>query len=378
MKILIITSEFPPNVGGIGNHGYNVALNLARKGHQVTVIADSLVQPKTVLKDFEDLQPFEIEWIPRYKFPIWTYIKRILLAWRFAKYHEVILCSGKFSLWTGGFIHFLKRKKSIFAVVHGSELDLKNKWLKKLTDWSLSKMKEIISVSNYTAQYLPKHILENIPISIVPNGITCDEFSEALKEEKKKLLGNPSIITLGNVSQRKGQMNVINALPLLLKKFPQIHYHIVGKPSEKLKMETKAKQLGVQEHITFHGMVSRNELMELLHGSDIKAMLSNHTESGDFEGFGIAVLEANIFGVPAIGSKNSGIADAIDQAKTGFLIEPHDAEALEIAIQNIMDHYPTLSDASKIWANNHDWSILIQQYESVAERTASKDKESMQ
>ena len=374
MKILILSSEFPPNVGGIGNHGYNVALNLSKNGHDVLVIADSLTQTKENLKNFEQQQPFKIQWIPRSSFVLLTYIYRIFKAIQHQKNYDVVLCSGKFSLWTGALLHLIKGRNALFAVVHGSELDLKNKWLKKLTTWSLSKMAEIISVSRYTAQFIPQNIQDQKPITIIPNGITSDEFQFELQQPPKKLLGNPSIITLGNVSQRKGQMNVIEALPVLLNHFPSIHYHIVGKPSERIRMEKKAQELGVASHVTFHGMVSREELMEKLHGSDIKAMLSDHTPSGSFEGFGIAVLEANIFGVPAIGSSNSGIADAIDQGKTGFLIDQKNSSELAEAIEKIMSHYSEFSTSARDWAKKHDWSTLIQSYEAIAMRTASKDK----
>jgi glycosyltransferase involved in cell wall biosynthesis len=374
MKILILSSEFPPNVGGIGNHGYNVALNLSKNGHEILVIADSLTQPKENLRKFEQLQPFQIQWIHRSPFVVLTYLHRIFKAVQHQKNYDVVLCSGKFSLWTGALLHLIKGRKALFAVVHGSELDLKNKWLKKLTTWSLSKMAEIISVSRYTAQFIPQNIQNQKPITIVPNGITSDEFQFELQQPQKKLMGNPSIITLGNVSQRKGQMNVIQALPMLLQRFPSIHYHIVGKPSERSSMEKKAQELGVASHLTFHGMVSREELMEKLHGSDIKAMLSDHTPSGSFEGFGIAVLEANIFGVPAIGSSNSGIADAIDQGKTGFLIDQKNSSELAKAIEEIMTHYSEFSTSARDWAKKHDWSTLIQSYEAIALRTASMDK----
>lgn len=372
MKILFLSSEFPPNVGGIGNHGYNVALNLARLGHDVTVIADSLHQSKEILSQFAAEQPFKIIWIPRNKFVVFTYLNRIFQAINVAHAHQVIFCSGKFSLWTGGILSLFHQRNKLVAVVHGSELDLKQPLLKKLTTWSIGKMKEIISVSRYTASYLPKQVESKIPITIIPNGITLTEFAPYISQNKISLKGEPSIITLGNVSQRKGQLNIIQALPHLISLFPKIHYHIVGKPSEKEHFEQIAQQLNVSSFITFHGMVDRNQLMHLLNGAQVKAMLSNHTPTGDFEGFGIAILEANIFGVPAIGSKDSGIADAILDGETGFLVNQKDPESIGTAIQKIISNYPSFSEASYQWAQKHDWAIIIHQYEAIALRTVSK------
>ena len=49
---------------------------------------------------------------------------------------------------------------------------------------------------------------------------------------KIKDMAAPQLITVGNLTQRKGQHNMINALPELLKKYPDLHYHCVGIPTE--------------------------------------------------------------------------------------------------------------------------------------------------
>ena len=40
-SILIFSSEFPPNPGGIGNHSYNLAVNLSENNYELTVLSDS-------------------------------------------------------------------------------------------------------------------------------------------------------------------------------------------------------------------------------------------------------------------------------------------------------------------------------------------------
>ena len=64
--------------------------------------------------------------------------------------------------------------------------------------------------------------------------------------------------------------------------------------------------------------------------------LSDQTEDGDFEGFGIAVIEANLLGIPAIGSKDSGISDAIVDNHTGFLVNQKDNDQIMGSIQIIL------------------------------------------
>ena len=91
-------------------------------------------------------------------------------------------------------------------------------------------------------------------------------------------------------------------------------------------------------------------------------MLSENLPNGDIEGFGIAILEANYFGLPAIGSKGCGIDNAINSMETGILIDNHNPIDCRKAIVQIMNDYQNFSYASKNWANAHDWDKTIKEY----------------
>lgn len=363
-KILLITSEFPPNVGGIGNHAFSLATALSQEGFQVTVQADIINVSNSDLKDFSFKQPFIINWIVRKKNVVATYLQRILNAYKTSYKVEVIICSGKFSLWLGAFIRFFHSNKKLIAVVHGSELDMKSTVGKWITSKSLCKFNHIISVSTYTQGYLPNNLPKAIGRYVIPNGIYVSEF---LKSNSKLLIGEPALITIGSVTERKGQLNVINALPAILSKFPKATYHIVGKPVIKEVLQQRMVELKVKEQVHFYGAVSRHELISLLGGGKIKMMLSSHTSRGDFEGFGIAVLEANALGIPAIGSKNSGIVDAIDNFKTGILVDPRNEVEIVNAIEKILSDYEFYSTNAIEWAKKHDWTRIIKQYKEVLE-----------
>jgi phosphatidylinositol alpha-1,6-mannosyltransferase len=97
-------------------------------------------------------------------------------------------------------------------------------------------------------------------------------------------------------------------------------------------------------------------------------MLSNNTSYGDVEGFGIAVLEANALGKPAIGSNNNGIKDAIDDYKTGRLVDAKNAVDITDALQDIVSNYANYSTHAKQWALQHDWKTLIKKYVDVIEQ----------
>ena len=356
-NILLFTSEFPPLPGGIGNHAYNLARNLDLKGYKVTVIADQRSASREE-EQFDNQLSFEVRRIKLLKLRFLMYFKRIFIFFRLVSKHDLFISSGKFPLWIGAFSKYFFRKRTI-AIIHGSEVNFTNEKLKKSIDFSLKKYDEIIAVSNYTKSLIQHLQLDNI--TVIPNGFDSSSW-QLIDEQSKALKGSPSLLTVGNVTERKGQLNVIKHLPRLKQDFPDVHYHCVGFPTQKDEFLDVAKTLNVESNITFYGSVNHKELQEFYQSVDIFVMLSNRTKTGDVEGFGIAVIEANYFGLPAIGSKGCGIEDAIDDYNSGILIEGKEEEQFALAVKKINEDYSVYNEKSRQWALKHTWEKVIEDY----------------
>src|SRR5690606_14107413 len=357
-KIIILTSEFPPQPGGIGNHAYNLAKGLQGNGFQVKLICDTRSESGEEESAFDKNLTFEVVRIPRGKIIFFSYLKRIETAFSLVAKNEIVLCSGKFSLWLGAFLSFFFQRKFI-AIIHGGEVRLPNIFLRKLTDFSLKRFDKIIAVSNYSKSLVSSLNLKDI--AVVPNGFEIQiPKIPGVKNEPV-----PILITVGNVTQRKGQHNVINALPFLLKKYPDLKYHIVGIPTEKEKLEKLAFDLKVEKSVVFFGKVSEQEKIELLQQADVFVMLSENTQAGDVEGFGIAILEANAFGIPAIGALGCGIEDAIKNGTSGKLINNKDPKQFAEALGEILNNYETYSEQSRTWSRGFTWEQIIKLYLNV-------------
>ena len=120
----------------------------------------------------------------------------------------------------------------------------------------------------------------NKEVVVIPNGIQLENWgTENLPEIIVK--GNPVLTTVGRVSSRKGQLQVIQQIPELLKQFPELQYHCVGIPTEAAVFLEKAKSLGVAKHITFHGSVTDAILKQTLLQTDVFVMLSTESKTGD-------------------------------------------------------------------------------------------------
>ena len=120
--------------------------------------------------------------------------------------------------------------------------------------------------------------------------------------------------------------------------------------------------MNLQSHVQFHGMVSDDELFQLLCSSDIFCMLSETDKHGDVEGFGIAIIEANSLGLPAIGSNQTGIVDAIKNEYSGLLVSAQKPEEVSQAILTILDNQATFKKNAKLWSQSFKWSEVVKQY----------------
>ena len=248
--------------------------------------------------------------------------------------------------------------KKYIAIIHGSELMLPNSYQRKFSYASLKNFNRIIAVSNYTKNLISDLNLNTI--EVIPNGfsVSNDENKHQIQHQLEHL----NLITVGNVSQRKGQQNVVKAIPILLKTYPNLKYRIVGIPTEKDNIENLAKELEVEENIEFYGKVSEEKRNQLLASSSIFMMLSEKTGNGAVEGFGIAVLEANAFGIPAIGSKGCGIEDAINHKETGCLVDETDINSVLEAINEINHSYLDYSKNAIQWSKKFSWKKIVIQY----------------
>lgn len=359
VSILFLCSEFPPGPGGIGNHGFNLSKSFISKGYKLSVLTNLENSTKKDAFNFAKKNNLKVYYIERKRIvPI--QIRRLMFGLKLFNSHDIVLCSGMFSIWMGAILNIFYRKKLI-AIAHGSEITDNHNIRKKITKWALKKFNSVISVSNYTQdQITPKY--SNINYTVIPNGIISDFLKNYFVNKPEKWQGNPSLLTVGNVTRRKGQHNLIKALPQIIKHFPEVHYHIVGLPTLENEFKNLAESLDVLKYITFHGKVPENILYESYQSCDIFVMLSEKQPDGDVEGFGIAILEANYYGMPAIGATGCGIEDAIQQNLNGVKVNSSNSNEIVSAISQILNNKNEYKNESMKWAHIHDWNDIIMQY----------------
>ncbi|MEP7146412.1 MAG: glycosyltransferase family 4 protein [bacterium] len=366
-KILIISSEFPPGPGGIGNHAYNLAKFLKINSTEVKVLSVSDFAESKEENEFDAKQNFEIERFSRYNSRLKTYLKRIQIILSEVKNsYTHIIFSGRFPLMTSILLKKYNEKIKFISIVHGGDINTNNQPEQYFINKALSRADFIIPVSNYSKSKI-KIKLSREKVEVIPNGFDVNENLNFDIKEKVLSNGYLNLVSVGTVWPRKGHHNVFNALPVIISDRPHTKYNIIGRLADLSRVQRNFDDIKFKDHLKVYGEVPDIKKFEILEQSHIFILLSESQSSGDFEGFGIAVIEANYFGLPAIGSKQSGLEDSIKDGVSGILVDPKNKEEIRKAINTIAENYSVFSSAAKQWADQHHWSRIIQRYIKVLE-----------
>jgi phosphatidyl-myo-inositol dimannoside synthase len=343
MHALILTSEFPPGPGGLGTHAWQLARHLCKLGWEITVVASQDYSSADEINKFNEAQPFPVISIEQSSVPAARFVKRwrLISSWLNKNKPDAIIASGSRSVWMAAALSNRYRIPWV-AVGHGSELSFRTATRKMITRWAFQKANGVICVSGFTKEQMNKSGIFVDKTCVIPNGADPDLFQilpAAEVEAFRRKLGFTTaklILTVGNVTERKGQDVVIRSLPEVIKEIPNAHYMIVGLPTRKKELEELARNLGVSEHVHFFERVNNDELIRFLNSCDVFAMTSKMTADGDFEGYGIAVVESALCGKPSVVSGNSGLSEAVLDGETSFVVPENDESATAKAIIKIL------------------------------------------
>jgi len=177
-----------------------------------------------------------------------------------------------------------------------------------------------------------------------------EDLSESVITERVNRRGPLELLFLGNIIPRKGLLQLLRTLHELDKQFWRLT--IVGDMAFNSAHTQKVKDLitllDMKDSVTFMGFLENKELLEVFKRCHIFCM------PYAYEGFGMAMLEAMSFGLPAIASKEGAARETVCHDKNGYLIASDDSEGVQSIVKELY----------------HDRSKLLQL--SMAARTTSQ------
>ncbi len=325
MKYLLFTLEYPPFNGGVANY-YGNMINNWPKSSEIDVLSNN--NNKLINKNGP------LRWWPAI-FKLISYIRK--------NKPDYILVGHALPLGTVCFIlsYFFSFKYVLFF--HGLDFSMSTKVKRKklLTKLILKKADKIISANSVVFKMINNFSdVEDKNLIVNPGINKVDEINQEKIEilrKKYQLTNEIILVSLGRLVKRKGFDKTILALKDLYNFNPNnnLVYFIVGSGPD----ETYLKELSknYQDKIIFTGEASEEEKWTFLALADIFIMPSRNID-GDFEGFGIVYLEANLMNKPVIAGNSGGIKDAVIDGLNGLLVDPENEKEIAKTILKLSDN----------------------------------------
>lgn len=200
----------------------------------------------------------------------------------------------------------------------------------------------VFPVSRFTGGLLEEEGVPSERIHVVPNGTELTRFDtkSALQgagaiRERFQIGERPLLLTVGRMVERKGVDTVIESMAAVLQRVPEVRYLVVGKGPADEALRARVKELELGESVLFAGSLPYADLPSVYHACDIFVMPARQI-GASVEGFGLVFCEANACGKPVVGGNSGGVPDAILNEETGLLVEPNSPSACAEAILRLL------------------------------------------
>lgn len=341
MKLAHVTATFPPYEGGTGNVCYNNVVQLARRGHEVTVF--------TAAYPPDD-----------YEYPKGITVRRLPFAFRFGnapflpgllgvKHFDIIHLHHPFIFGAELIWATSKLRRIPYVITHHNDL-IGNGHRRRLFDaYSALSTRLVVAGAAKFAVVSMDHAagcrLTPIfrrrwqDVVEVPNGVDVQIFRPNLDGNSVRArygipYGAGLILFVGALDRAhhfKGVERLIYAFSRI--DDPVAYLMVVGEGNLRSTFARLAQKQGVAKRVVFTGYISNQQLPPYYCAADLVVLPSFPPES-----FGLVIIEAMACGRPAVAYDIPGVRSVISDGEDGLLVKPGDIESLADEIRKLLSN----------------------------------------
>lgn len=195
------------------------------------------------------------------------------------------------------------------------------------------------------------------------NGIDLDRF------RYRGPCDHQVAISVGRLSPEKDYGTLLRAMTVVLRRFPNFRLKLVGDGAERPKLESMAKELGIENQIEFLG--ERTDVHDLL------ATAGFFVSSSKTEGISLTLLEAMAVGLPVVTTAVGGSPEIVVPNHTGKLVPSEDPRLLGNAMVEMIEEqaiWPEIGKAGRERVESHfNVRKMISEYESLYEELFTQE-----
>jgi len=370
MHIGIVTSEFPPDIGGVETYAVEFAKTLVDFGHEVTVFIHThhnteLTIPGIILCPvLKFCRRLDRDILKQYDVDAW-HVMNAAHSWLALETSKPVVVS----IHGNDFLNPYPLTGTPALASWGplwrcsSLLTPLDKWLgKKLTPVymrkALPKARIILANSHYTEQVFLANFPECVGKTLVAQVGVSDNFLASLLIKRNNDV--PQLLTVSRLSEpRKNVDRVIQALAQLNGHI-DFRYTIIGDGAFKPQLEMLVNNLGLEDKINFLGRQPIEKVFESMCQADL-FVLPSSTLPDSHEGFGIVYLEAAACGTPSLATRQAGAIEAIGDGESGFFVDDPTVDNIKNALQYFLnDQISFNAQDCRHFAEQFTWQKVVE------------------
>jgi glycosyltransferase involved in cell wall biosynthesis len=365
MKILQVTSVFPPHLGGLEKCVYNISKGLVEEGHQAIVYTTN--SPRS--KGYETKDGIVIHRIPVF-ITVFGAPITLFLPYMIGENVDLIHVHVPPVFGAISSIVFGKMKRAPVILTFHNDTIGGNSWQNFLARIYnlilnriiLSKVNLITVPSKAYRMELKRRGIDENRIITINNGIelsTRKGFNVNELKQQLGLLEKEIVLFVGSLEKRKGVEFLIKAFPRVKNRIPNVKFLIVGNGTEKTNLESLAHNLKASGDLLFTGHVTDKKLEVFYEISDVFVLPSL------YETFGLVLLEAMAHRKPVVATRILGVSELVNSGLNGILVEPKNPKQLSEAIIQILsekNYANQLGMNGERFSKKFEWKTVVSKY----------------
>lgn len=343
-RILLVTRNLPPLVGGMERLNWHIADELSRHA-EVRIVGPEGSAAQCPAR----VEPTEVPLHPLWQFltaSAWQTM-RITMAWK----PDVVLAGSGLSA-PAALMAARTAGARASVYLHGLDAAVRHPVYRALWHPAIRRMDTVVANSRATAELARKLGVIESRLHVVHPGVeipSAPQPAHALHAFRHRhgLGQGRLLLSIGRLTTRKGLREFVqHALPAIIRGAPDITLAIIGDaPADSLhaslqtreSIQATADAAGVGQHLHFLGIITDPVDLACAYESAALHIFPVRSLPGDPEGFGMVAIEAAAHGLPTVAFATGGVVDAVRDGQSGHLVEPGNYPALAAATLQVLD-----------------------------------------
>jgi phosphatidylinositol alpha-1,6-mannosyltransferase len=352
VRVLVITNDLPPRVGGIQYYVDQLCRGLVARGDDVTVYGSS----SEGWRDHDRGAPYRVVREPTATLLPTPGVLRHAEAVVRRHRPDVVVFGAAFPLGLLG--PALRRRTGLpyVAFTHGLEVSARrapggSALLRRIG----AEAAAVTYVSHWCADELRSAFGPGPRHELLPPAVDDAYHPGVDGSAVRERLGvgdDPVVVCVSRMVARKGQDQLIAALPELRRRVPGARLVLVGDGPHRDELVALARRYDVTPWVHLTGKVPDAELPAHYAAGDVFAMPCRERRGGfEVEAFGIVFLQAQAIGRPVVAGDIGGVPDALDAGRTGLLVDGRSVVRVAEAVASLLGDPPRATEMGRAAAS---------------------------